>query len=159
MKVSKWTFYQLLGLIALIILFYFTEGLRKDFAVSPSGKFAVFSIAAMIFVLVTWLYIIFCFQLKKTPNIMKHKAWRMMPFIIIVIGLISIVMFIFCVTMGPDWIGQWKGLLYVSIMYFMILFYFFVISIVHKLSGSNEHVIHHSYLWTVGLLLVAIFLI
>lgn len=161
MKSSKWTFYQLLGLIALIVLFIFTEGLKKNFSASSSSNLSLVSTAGMIFLLVTWLYLMFYFQLKKKPQIMDHKVWKFMPLLVVGVLFLSMVTLMLLLMMGPmdEWVEQWRGLIYGMMMYFILLFYFFVIALVHKLSDSKDNVIHHSYLWTLGLLLIVIFII
>lgn len=92
---------------------------------------------------------------------MKHNIWRVMPKILVAVGIISMIIFIIFVTIGPllEWVEQGSWLMYLMMGYATILYYIFIMSIVYKLSDSKRHVIHHTYAWALGIIVVMAFII
>ena len=101
------------------------------------------------------------FQMKKVPHLIDLKIWRLMPYLVVGLLTLSTIVFLLLATIGPliDWVEQWNGLLYVAMIYFVLLFYLFIIAMVHKWSKTKDNVIHYAYLWTVGLLLIVTFVV
>ena len=155
----KWTFLQLVTLTGLIILFIITDHSMNNIGTPTSNDGTAKLIAVILFALVSWIYITFYLQIKKHPNLMEHRIWKTMPIILFIIGFLSFVVFLI-LAMTPlfDSLDQWRGLVYVIMTYSIILLFLFIMSLVHKFSESKHNVLHHTYAWTLAVLIVAIFM-
>jgi len=91
---------------------------------------------------------------------MKHRVWKFIPIILFFVGVLSIVLFIILVTMGPflNWLEKGSLLLYPLLIYTMILYFFFIISLVQRFSTNDENILHQAYGWSLGLLIVIAFI-
>src|SRR5690625_3052311 len=121
---------------------------------------SLYILGGIFFLVITWIYVTFYFQYKKHPKLLEHKIWRYMPVVIFLVGLISMILFIILVTIGPflDWLGQGSWFLYIILVYAMILYYIFIITVVQKFNENKQNVFHLSYTWALGLLIVIAFL-
>ncbi|GGK08254.1 hypothetical protein GCM10007063_33310 [Lentibacillus kapialis] len=166
MSFSKWTIYQFLVILTLIILVYLVNGLGISVAItedtSNEGRiFRSILTAGFLIALVACIYVIIFCQHKKRPNMLSHSIWSKTPTILFAVGFISIVLFLSLGTFGPllDWIEHVRWLLYVILIYFIWGFFLFVMSIIVKIKGSQNRVIEHTFVWTCLILLVFIFII
>lgn len=165
MNFLKWTLYQLLIILVLIVLLYLVDGFGISIAItgdtSNEGRiFRSLLIAGVLIALVACIYLIMFFQQKKNPNMLSHPIWSKMPIITFVVGFISIVLFLSLGTFGPlmDWVDHLRWLLYLLAIYFIWLFFLFVLSIIVKIKRSQYRVLDLTFLWTCLLLLVSIFM-
>lgn len=157
-KHTQWTLYQILTffilIISLLMLYnWFDQGIKPGNYSLPFG--------ILFFLVITWMYTMMLLQQQKHPSFLDHKLWRRMPIIITIVSVLSLIGFIILVTMGPlmDWIDQGKWLIYIIFIYVIMLYYFFVMSLVYMLSDNRNRVIHQTYAWSLGLLLVIIFIL
>lgn len=165
MSFSKWTIYQFLVILTLIILLYLINGFGISIAItgdmSDEGRiFRSVLTAGFLIALVACIYVIMFSQYKKSPNMLNHSIWSKMPMILFAVGFISIVLFLSLGTFGPllDWIEHIRWLLYVILIYFIWGFFLFVMSIIVKIKGSQNQVIDLTFVWTCLILLVSIFI-
>ncbi len=151
---SKWSIYQLISLLYIIILFYIVE----QFNDTPPSSLMIMG---FIIAIVGWIYVMLYLQLKKKPDLLEHPIWGKMPFIIFGIGLLAFILFIVSADMGPlnSLITANRSLLYVFIMFFVLLLFLFVMSLVHKLSESKHNVLNHTLFATIALLIITLFML
>jgi|SRR5690625_1838775 len=157
---SKWSFYQSLAFIILIICLSILDDWMHKNAVVGVNSYSRYVIGGMFFLFITWIYITFYLQYKKYPQFIKHSIWAIMPIILSSIGVLSMIGFIILVTIGPflDWLEQGSWLLYIMFGYATILYYFFMMSLVHKMSPNKNHIIHQTYVWALALLFFLAFI-
>lgn len=112
------------------------------------------------FLIITWLYTTILLQQYKYPELLEHKVWRKLPILVTIVSLLSLVGFIILATMGSllDWIDQAHWTIYILLTWALILYYFFIMSLVYMFSDNRKQVIHHTYAWSLGLLLVITFI-
>lgn len=132
---SKWTMYQWLIVVSTTILvllnnLYATEVSRVFAFVSrwipPSALIIFFTI-----VLIVWGFamILLC-QIEKGKSLFTHKVWRIMPAIIGVLLFLSLVVFLILgMNVLSDLSQGMRWMIDVSIIYFLVLFYLFVLSV------------------------------
>jgi len=123
-----------------------------------NSSFVTFFIVALV---ISCFYLLFLFEAKKKKSIFASKVWAIMPIISINLGGLSTILFIIGGAIGPvfDWVQQWRFLLYIFFVYFLLLVFVFIFSIEHKkqrFKKSHEKAIHISYSWTLVLFLVLI---
>jgi len=155
---TKWSLYQV---ITFFVLFFCLFILYKWFdqgGIQPGNYSMPFGI--LFFLVITWIYTMMLLQQQKHPAFLDHKRWRKMPIIITIVSVLSLIGFIMLVTMGPlmNWIDQGKWIIYVIFIYVIILYYFFVMSLVYMLSDNRNHVIHQTYAWSMGLFVMIMFI-
>lgn len=140
---SKWTIYQLLiiaSFTALIVLLnIFTAQLSVLFSwinsyISPGIIVIFFTV-----ILTIWGFsFILLLQEKKKKLFFTHKLWRIMPAIVGVVFVISIIIFI---MLGMTVIGDFNQLiswiLDLLVVYFLVVFYLFVLSIVIRYGEAD----------------------
>ncbi|HLR03265.1 MAG TPA: hypothetical protein VK111_11030 [Virgibacillus sp.] len=100
---------------------------------------------------------------KKKRVLLEHPVWRKMPIICIVVGVLSVILFIIGGTVGSItvWIEQWRFLLYVFLVYFLFLVFLFIFSVEHKKQTASRKTvttIHISLVWTLLMFFVLFFL-
>ncbi len=138
---SKWTKYQWLVAVGFVVLIVLNNLLAEKIAVLFS--FVAWWIAPSILVIFfTTIFIIWgvalllLLQEKKGKPILVHKLWRIMPAIIGVLLFLSVVIFIWLgVTVLSDVSPGMHWILDITIVYFLSLFYFFVLSIFVRYSN------------------------
>lgn len=164
----KWSLYQVLMILFMVVSMRLLEYTSENRTVqSTSGEWTIvnssyttFFIVALV---VTFIYFIFLFEMKKKKSFFSHPVWINMPIICVTVGIISIILFIVGVTVGPVmvWVEEWRILLYVFLIYFLFLVFLFIFSIEHKkqrYSQQHEKTIHISFIWTL-LLFFALFIL
>lgn len=154
----KWSFYQLGMFLFLVIAMWLLEYSSENRAVqSASGEWTVVISSYGTFVAVslvlTFIYFIFLFEAKKDKSLLHHPIWANMPKVTVIVGVLSVILFIVGGTIGPImiWIEQWRSLLYVFLVYFLFLLFLFIFSSEHKKERASQHSqksIHISYIWT-----------
>lgn len=138
---SKWSLYQWLIALVFITLIIlnniFTKNIASLFSfieqwISPS----ILSVFFTTIFIIWGVALLLLMQDKKGKPLFVHKVWRIMPAIIGVLLFLSVVIFIILgltvlSEVGPD--RHW--LLDLTIVYFLSLFYFFVLSIFVRYSN------------------------
>lgn len=164
----KWSLYQILMIIFIVVSMWLLEYTSENRTVqSTSGEwtavispYATFFIVALV---VTFIYLIFLFEAKKDKSFLNHSIWNNMPKISVILGIVSVILFIIGGTIGPvmTWVEQWRSLLYVLFVYFLFLIFLFIFSIEHKNQRATKHrqrSIHISFIWTLLLFFVLYFI-
>ncbi|AOM83511.1 hypothetical protein [Salisediminibacterium beveridgei] len=169
MVLSKWHFYQGLTVAALIGIFILAELIRGTMnpgaSAQASGQVnSGIPLILFVGIVVGCFYLIFLFETKKENNLFVHDVWRKMPFIVFGVGAVSLIIFMIAFATGPlfHWTQDWGYLIYGLMSYFIFLVFVFVFSVVSKNRDHEERdekTAHLAYLWTLGLILVPIFLI
>ncbi|PWA10667.1 hypothetical protein DCC39_10890 [Pueribacillus theae] len=161
----KWTFFQIITLLFLVIAMFCADLYKKDIAVPmSSNSYLIFKpiFLAMLFIIIVvgCFYLITIFQNEK-KTIMSHPIWSKMHIISLLIFGISTFIFIVLAITSPlaEWVQEWRWILYFIICYFLFLIYWLVLSIINKYSTSitTKKKIHLSYLTTVLILFFIIF--
>lgn len=140
---NKWTGYQLLVCIALIIGAMIFEAMGIDFAVQPGDSTGFFGSQLLILfgflVLSGLISLIFLFQTKKSDTFLKHPAWKKMLGIIFVWFILSFIGLI--LLFENDFLypltGANRVIFYVILYYFIFLFQLLMIAGVHKFSDRT----------------------
>lgn len=164
---SKWTAYQLLvcAVFTLLIVInnVFAAQLVKLFSfissfIAPSIVIIFFTV-----ILVIWGFsIMLLLQEKKGKPLFVHKIWRIMPAIIGVVLLLSIIAFITLgVTVSADVIIDMRWVLDISVIYFLVLFYLLILSIMLRYgrADTNKGLIMTSANIAVITVIIVLFLI
>lgn len=166
----KWTFFQCILVLFLVILLFVTEHFKSNFAISLSLN----GISTLTPLLLTFLFIVivvgFCslimiFQAKKSKVFLIHPIWMKMYIFTPLLILMSIVLFITLALLSKnfqDFMQEQRWTLYIFILYFIFMMNLFVLSVIHKIKGnsiSNEAKIKASYLWTSLILFIIIFIL
>jgi hypothetical protein len=140
---SKWTLYQVLTVLgfslAIIIMNLFDEKISEFFSfiktfIEPSILIIFFTV-----ILIVWGFtFLLLLQEKKGRPLFIHKIWRIMPAIIGVILFFSFIVFlILCVTIFSQMTPEMHWILDLSIVYFLVLIYLFVLSIMLRYGKAD----------------------
>lgn len=159
-KKTKWSIYQALSFFILILAFLLLNKWGNQIIMQTLNVTSMYILGVLIFLFVSWIYTMIYFQQQKYPRLLEHKNWRYLPIFVTVISLLSLVGFIILVTIGPllEWVEQSNWVIYIIFGYFIILYYFFIMSLVYKFSDNRNQVVHQTYIWALGLLIVIAFL-
>lgn len=111
-------------------------------------------------VLIVWGFalILLC-QVEKGKPVFIHKIWRIMPAVVGLLLIVSIIVFLILgTTVFSDLTQSMRWLIDVSIIYFLVLFYLFVLSVFIRYStlSSNKGKILTSANTTVLILIFVI---
>ncbi|QUW23286.1 hypothetical protein JSQ81_07050 [Sporosarcina sp. Marseille-Q4063] len=164
---SKWTLYQVLIVLgfslAIIVMNVFAETISALFTfiksfIEPSILIIFFTV-----ILIVWGFsFLLLLQEKKGRPLFVHKIWRIMPAIIGVILFISFIVFIILgVTILSQVTPEMHWILDLSIVYFLVLIYIFILSIMLRYgkADTRKGTIINSAHVTVLVLLAIIFMI
>ncbi|WP_172373065.1 hypothetical protein [Sporosarcina jiandibaonis] len=164
---SKWTLYKLLTILGfsfvIILTNLFEEKISAFFSfvnsfIEPSILVIFFTV-----ILIVWGFSsLLLLQEKKGRPLFVHKIWRIMPAIIGVILFISFIVFIILgVTILSQITPKMHWVLDLSIIYFLVLIYLFVLSIMlrYGIVETNKRTIITSAHITVLVLLAILFMI
>ncbi|WP_223701626.1 hypothetical protein [Sutcliffiella deserti] len=164
----KWTLYQVLTLVLLSLLMWGLEFIsdKRAFQFQSAGWAVVipgYATVLIIALVISCFFLIFLFEAKKEKSIFQNSAWRKMPVICLITGLFSVFLFIAAGAFGPlfEWVEQWRFLLYIFFVYFLLLLFLFIFSLEHRNKGYRrpyEKTIKISYFWTL-ILFVAFYLL
>lgn len=166
MLFSRWTLFQGAVVIALLILSLTLDLFKEKISTLMSSSSVIPMLLTLVFItIVISLYSLFMiFQTKKSITFLLHPIWEKMHIIIFFTMVISIIVFIISFLLFPlDAVVQnSRWILYIIIYYFLFLINILVLSMVHKTikrNTSNEKKIELSFVWTIFLLFVIIFLL
>ncbi|MFD1606136.1 hypothetical protein [Oceanobacillus luteolus] len=101
-----WNLYQILMILLIVTSMWLLEFTSQDRTVQlTTGEwttvipsFGTFFIVALI---VTFIYFIFLFEAKKDKSLLNNPIWSRMPKITVIIGVLSVIVFILGGTIGP----------------------------------------------------------
>ncbi|KYD11502.1 hypothetical protein MXL46_04395 [Heyndrickxia sporothermodurans] len=167
---SRWTIYQCIVVLFLVILLFIVEMFKSYFSVSLSLN----GTSTIIPLLLTFLFIIIVvgcssllmiFQTKKSTLFLTHRIWMKMYILTPLLLILSITFFITAALASinfQEFMQEQRWTLYVFICYFIFMMNLFVLSVIHKIKGesiSKEAKIKASYLWTSLILFIIIFML
>lgn len=164
----KWSLYQLLMVVLIVVFTWLMEytsgdGVSQSFQGEWTAVHASFSTFFVVACIITFFYLILLFEAKKEKSFLNHSIWANMSKNCVVIGILSTILFMVGVTVGPlvDLVEMWRPLLYVFLIYFLLLVFLFIFSIEkgkQKNSKQHERSIHISFVWTLLLFFAVFFL-
>lgn len=161
----KWTMYQVLTIITLIILLFFVNVGDIPINVTPgmNGMAFILMLLGALFILgVTGCaYLLLMLQLQKKPDLFQARFWKSAPILLIIIGVISITVYLMLGLSGSlfEWVDGHRWIMYVLLVYFIWLFYFWIVSIVNRQTRDKQKVPGYSLGIGVVVLLIIIFMI
>ena len=140
---SKWTTYQLIIIASFTALIVLLNILTSQLSVLYSwiNSFISPGIIVIFFtvILIIWGFsFILLLQEKKKRQFFTHKLWRIMPAIMGVVFVISFIIFItLSMTVLGDLNQHMKWILDLLVVYFLVVFYLFVLSIVIRYGKAD----------------------
>lgn len=167
---SKWTFYQLMVVLFLVIFMFVADLFKSNFAIS----FSMNGSSSIIPLLLTFLFIvivagccslIMIFQTNKSKVFLIHPIWMKMFIItplLIVLSIIAFMTIALSSTSFQEFMQEQRWTLYLFICYFIFMMDLFVLSVIHKIKSntiSNEAKIRAAYMWTSLILFIIIFML
>ncbi|WP_442637215.1 hypothetical protein [Rossellomorea marisflavi] len=161
----KWTMYQVLTIITLIILLFFVDVGDIPINVTPgmNGMAFILMLLGALFILgVTGCaYLLLMLQLQKKPDLFQARFWKSAPILLLIIGIISITVYLMLGMSGSlfEWVDEQRWIMYGMIVYFIWLFYFWIVSIVNRQTRDKQKVPGYSLGIGVVVLLIIIYMI
>lgn len=161
MTFKRETFLQLLATIPLIAALGIIHFLLDKFGIPIQSVKTFYTIVALIFLTITWLYVITGLQLRKDPKLLQSSIWRRVPIIIIILSIVSLIGVLLLMSLQgfAHWVETSKLFLYLMIIYFLTLYFYFIMSLVIKFRETKDNIIHHTYGWALFLMIIIGFLI
>ena len=167
MILSKWTAYQLLviaGFVVLVILNnVFAAGIAKFFTFTKDYIETSLLVTFFVVILVVWGFAtILLLQVKKGERLFVHKIWGIMPIIMGVLFAVSAIGFIVLfLNVELNGFLEMRWLLDVSLIYFLILLYLLMLSLVKRFgkADTDKGTIMASANYTVLALFAVLFLL
>lgn len=162
---SKWTLFQggvLLGMIVLVFMAdFFSLQISRVLSSGPYISFLL--ILTFILIGSSLISLFLIFHSKKSDRFLSHPLWEKMNILLAFLFIISILLFIIAAIFTPlsDVIAINRWILYLFIFYFLFLLNLFVLSVIHKVKKnlSKEKKIELSFIWTVMVMVILIFMI
>lgn len=115
----------------------------------------------LIFLTISWLYIITSLQINKKPRMLESHKWKFAPLFVGIISFFSILaLFTFAsFDLFSTLLDTWNGLFYLIVVYFIILYFYFIMSFVYRFLETKKEVIHYTYFWSLLIILILVFAI
>lgn len=140
MGITKWSVYQIIILLLLVVLAFLAERFNQVIAIQPSNNEQVTFIPMLVtisfVVLVIFLSsLFFYFQTKKSNTFLCHPLWNKMPLIIPVVFSVILIIMLALYMMTSLQAQRWY--MYVIIYFSLFTANLFVLSIVNKM--DNQH--------------------
>ncbi|PAV31617.1 hypothetical protein CIL05_02880 [Virgibacillus profundi] len=165
---SRWTLYQAVIIILLVVLSFIADIFKEEIAIPFSSSMETNTPMLITFLFVVTviglLSLLMYFQTKKSDTFLKHPLWDkmhiLMPFLF-VISLIVIFSF-FLIEPLSDLVQNNRWMIYVLFYYVLFLINATVLSIIHKTNRnriSNENKVKFSFVWTSLALFLIIFIL
>ncbi|MCA0970509.1 hypothetical protein LCM20_07925 [Halobacillus litoralis] len=159
---SKWSLYQVLGIILLVAAFILFDWMAGDFinvlASMESEIGMQLFVGSVIYLLVSFNYLMLYWQMqKKDSAFFDRPVWEKGPLVFGVMEGLLIVLFLWFGLAGDPVSQQW--LVHAFLVLFISVTYLLIVSIVSKYVDKDESVIKSSYAGTVVFLIVAILLV
>lgn len=166
---SRWTVYQAVIILLLVVFTRFIDMFQKDIGVPITGS----STERMTQALMTFLFIctviglfslLMYVQTKKSDTFLKHRLWEKMHILIAFILVVSIVALLSLVVITPfDQVVQDnRWLIYLMLYWLLFLLNVFVLAVIHKAkknSMSNGRKTGISFIWTTAVLAAILFVL
>jgi len=161
----KWTMYQVLTILSLIILLFFVDVADVPISVAPGNDgmaFILMLLGALFILSITGCaYLLLMLQLQKKPDLFQARFWKSAPILLIIIGIVSITVYLMLGMSGSlfEWVDEQRWIMYGMIVYFIWLFYFWIVSIVNRQTRDKQKVPGYSLGIGVVVLLIIIYMI
>lgn len=166
---SRWTFYQILILVFLGVLPYLAEVFNQSISV-PIGVSAVNTMQPMLMTILFLALILGGFNLflllqsRKSTTFLIHPAWGKMHILLILIGGVSLIIFISAFFMSPlnEVLQNDRWGVYLILYYFLYIFNLIVLSVIHKFKKDridNKRKVRLSFIVSLLILVFTIFII
>jgi len=165
---SRWTLFQGIIIILLVVLAFIADIYKKDIAVpfSSSTEVNIPMLMTFLFIVVVIgsLSLILYFQTKKSDTFLKHPLWDKMHILMPIIFVISLVVIfsIFLIEPLSNFAQNNRWIIYVLIYYILFLINVLVLTFIHnakKNTISNENKVKFSFIWTTLTLTVILFML
>ncbi|WP_218240645.1 hypothetical protein, partial [Pseudomonas sp. 2822-17] len=138
MLFSKWTIYQCLTVVSLLVIFFLAEINAGSVNITVSSEqITPFNNGITYFLFVGIIlgcfYLLFLFEAKKGSNFFSRSVWGKMPWITFTLGIVSLILFMLSALLGPlfQWVEQWRYLIYIFFSYFLLILFVFTFSLVY----------------------------
>lgn len=161
---SRWTLFQSVIIISLVVLAVLADLFKTEIAVpfSSSGDISAQGLMTLLFIVVVvgLLSLIMYFQTKKSDTFLKHPLWDKMHILMPFFFIISLVVIfsIFLIDPLSGFVQNNRWLIYILLYYVLFLINVIVLAFIHqakKHTISNGNKIKYSFIWTsLGLFLV-----
>lgn len=163
MFLSRWTLFQGIIIILLVILAFIADIFKSDAAIpiNSNNEPHSFMLWMILFFIVVniLLSLIMYFQTKKSETFLMHRLWDkahiLMPVLFVLSLIVIMVLFIFDPINQLIQVNRW--IMYLLLYYLLFLFNLIILAIVNKLKGnttSNGNKIKISFVWTSVILLI-----
>lgn len=150
---SRWTFFQLIVMIFLVVWNIVADQFKYD-VVSPPLQ----GLGTLIFITIVigCFYALMLLQYKKNQALFSFSIWERMPFITGVTFATSSVGVIIVLLVFQDWFMNERWGLYIFIHYFLFLLFIFILSLINKYVKTNliEMKLHASFIVTVVVIII-----
>jgi len=166
---SRWTFYQIITLLFLGGVPFLAEIFNQSISV-PVGVSAVNTMGPMLMTILFLALILGGFNLflflqsRKSTTFLSHPAWEKMHVLLILIGGISLIIFISAFFMSPlnEVLENTRWGVYLILYYFFFIFNLIVLSLIHKVkkdSIANERKVRFLFIVSLLILIFTIYII
>lgn len=163
MFLSRWTLFQGIIIILLVILAFIADIFKSDAAIpiNSNNEPHSFMLWMILFFIVVniLLSLIMYFQTKKSETFLMHRLWDkahiLMPVLFVLSLIVIMVLFIFDPINQLIQVNRW--IMYLLLYYLLFLFNLIILAIVNKVKGnttSNGNKIKISFVWTSVILLI-----
>ncbi|MGP4073539.1 hypothetical protein ACTWQB_13395 [Piscibacillus sp. B03] len=148
MRITKWSVYQIIILLLLVVLAFLAERFNQGIAIQPSQN-EQFTIISMVIIVTFTMTVIFFsssfyyFQAKKSNTFLRHSLWNKMPLIIPVVFSVLIIVMLALYMMTSLQDQRW--FMYVIIYFSLFAANLFVLSIVNKVNESSSLLLKIKY--------------
>lgn len=163
---TRWTFFQGITILLLIIFTFIAEIFKQEIGVSFSASDGINKpmLMTVLFyiVVMSLLSLLMYFQTKKSDTFLKHQLWEKMYIINPIILIISLIIVITFLLIEPlnDLVQNNRWIIYTLFYYILFLINATTLAIIHKVKKnniSNKNKIIYSFIWTsLGLFIVII---
>lgn len=146
-----------LSIIFLIILLLLNFLLNK-YGLPVNPKHMLYLSNGLFFIIISYFYILIGLQFKVNKTILKHKCWSKLPFVTLCVSSLLFIIFIisyntFSVTSKVE-----SFLILIGIVFFVLLYFVFILSLLNMFNKNKEKVIHYTYLWALIPLVILLIL-
>ncbi len=161
----KWTLYQVLTILTLIILLFFVDVADVPISVTPGNEGMTFVVTLLVALFILGVtgcaYLLLMLQLQKKPDLFQARFWKSAPILLLIIGVVSITVYLMLGMSGSlfEWVDGHRWIMYALLVYFIWLFYFWIVSIVNRQARDKQKVPGYSLGIGVVVLLIIIFMI
>lgn len=165
---SRWTLFQGIIFILLVILAFIADIFKSDAAIpikSSNEPHSFMLWMILFFILINILLsLLMYFQTKKSKTFLKHRLWDKAHVLMPVLFVLSLIVIIVLFTVDPisQLIMDNRWMLYLLLYYMLFLMNLILLALVHKMKQntiSNGYKIRISFVWTSMILLIVLFVV